>query len=68
VKCPTEFNHQLTKAIICNIRAIGLSLTGPATDYGTADLFAISNALGVALARVEDEIEWRRMHSERDSA
>jgi hypothetical protein len=64
----TSFNHQLTEAVICNVRAIGLTVTHPGDDYGTADLFAIGNELGVALARVEGEIEWRRMTSERNSA
>lgn len=66
--CPTEFNNQLTEALICNIRSIGLTVTHPGEDYGTADLLAIGNALGVALCRVEGEIEWRRMNSERSSA
>ena len=68
MRLPTKFNHQLTEAVICNVRAIGLTVTHPGDDYGTADLLAISNALGVALARVEEEIEWRRLNSERDSA
>jgi hypothetical protein len=68
VRCPTEFNNQLTEAVLCNVTSIGLTVTHPGADYGTADLLAISNALGLALSRVEGEIEWRRMNSERSTA
>ena len=66
----TSFNHHLTEAIVCNVRAIGLNVTDGCDylDYGDADLLAISNELGLALARVEGEIEWRRMNRERSSA